>query len=271
MHAFLASTILMEKNNRISVGFMNLKLYCSSMHNDDESSTPAAPDVAEEEKRRSKLVVLCGMVAAFATILPTPVSAILLCIELPGFDVLVDRHGLPYIRTVAQLAVAGTMSFFLFDLFYGNTYLPSEHIIPGFLHRYQQSDIPLAMAIGAMGAVLAVAYFLIGGIVKAIANKSKSALDAKFNGNNKYRILILCVVGGTLYGVLGYIFPLTLGDGSYQISTVIGIEGRSISTSVLVASGFAKMLTYWISNEFGFCRRFVLSIVVGLEHWRSGD
>jgi len=61
---------------------------------DDESSTSAAPDVAEEEKRRSKLVVLCGMVAAFATILPTPVSAILLCIELPGFDVLVDRHGL---------------------------------------------------------------------------------------------------------------------------------------------------------------------------------
>ena len=65
---------------------------------EDEENTTTATDngssthdlvllesIQNNAKRRSKLIVLCGMVAAFSTIMPTPASSILLCIETPGF------------------------------------------------------------------------------------------------------------------------------------------------------------------------------------------
>lgn len=204
----------------------------------------------EEEQRRTKLMVLCRMVSAFSTILPTPAAAILLCIELPGFESLSTKHGLPYIKTVAQLTLAGTLSFWIFDTFYGDTYLPETKAVPGFLHKFTHSDLPLATGIGLMGAVLSLAYFLIAGIVKAILGRGiKPKLDTMLN--KQLRILIVSTMGGTLFGLLGYIFPLTLGDGSFQVPAVIA-GGGEISTAVLISSAFAKMLTYWISNECGF-------------------
>merc|ERR1719420_2076211 len=58
------------------------------------------------EKGRSKLMVLCGLVSCFASILPTPISAILLCIELPGFETLSSQHGLEYTKTMVQSTLA---------------------------------------------------------------------------------------------------------------------------------------------------------------------
>ena len=201
------------------------------------------------ESRRTKLIILAGMVAAFSTILPTPASAILLCLELPGFEALTRQHGLPYVRTVSQLKIAGTVSFLVFDYFYDNTYLPTQTLLPGFLHLYSTTDVFVGMFFGVMGAALALVYFITAGITKGLTGKAKIYLDEKI-GKEK-RILILATVGGLLYGVLGYIFPLTVGDGSYQIGTVI-VKGGNISASVLIASLFVKMLTYWISNETGF-------------------
>lgn len=203
----------------------------------------------EEEERRTKLIILCGMVAAFSTILPTPASAILLCVELPGFETLSSKHGLPYLKTISQATVSGTISFLVFDYFFNSTYLSSQAPLPGFLHEYTNADIYIAMGFGVMGAALALSYFVIGGLVKGIVEKVKKALDDKFGKN--CRIVTLGIIGGTIFGTMGYIFPLTLGDGSYQLGTVIR-NGESISTSVLISSAFVKMLTFWVSKECGF-------------------
>lgn len=200
-------------------------------------------------KIRSKLIVLSGMTAAFSTILPTPATAILLCIELPGFETLSKKHGLLYMKTIAQLTISGTLSYWIFDRWYGNTYLPSVPNIPGYIPKFESYDTPLAAGIGLMGSILALSYLLIAGIVKACTSKAKAFLDEKLN--SKIRIVIISTIGGTLFGTLGYIFPLTLGDGSYQLGTIFGTAGSNISTSVLIASSFAKMLTYWISEETG--------------------
>ena len=221
-------------------------------HSSDKPQSASTTDddsPSQDESRRTKLIILAGTVAAFSTILPTPASAILLCLELPGFEALARQHGLPYVRTVSQLTIAGTVSFLVFDYFYDNTYLPTQTLLPGFLHVYSTTDVFIGMFFGVMGAALALVYFLTAGITKGLTGKIKIYLDETI-GKEK-RILILATVGGILYGVLGYIFPLTLGDGSYQIGTAI-VEGGNISASVLVASLFVKMLTYWISNETGF-------------------
>mmetsp|Transcript_25529 Transcript_25529/g.73828 ORF Transcript_25529/g.73828 Transcript_25529/m.73828 type:complete len:431 (+) Transcript_25529:2-1294(+) len=218
-----------------------------------ETTSPAADENTEEEdvveSRRTKLIILAGMVAAFSTILPTPASTILLCLELPGFESLTKEHGLPYVKTVSQLTIAGTVSFLVFDHFYDNTYLATQRLLPGFLHQYATSDVFIGIFFGVLGAALALAYFVTAGITKGVTGKAKIYLDEKVG--KERRIVLLATIGGTLFGLLGYIFPLTLGDGSYQIGTVI-VGGGNISAAVLVSSAFVKMLTFWISNETGF-------------------
>jgi len=58
----------------------------------NETNTNKQEKLEDNEKKRSKLIVLSGKTAAFSTILPTPVTAILLCIELPGFETLSSKH-----------------------------------------------------------------------------------------------------------------------------------------------------------------------------------
>ena len=47
------------------------------------------------------------------------------------------------------------------------------------------------------------------------------------------------------------VFPLTIGDGSDQLSTVLSSQ-KEIGNSVLAASAFAKMFTYHVCKEAGF-------------------
>jgi len=51
--------------------------------------------------------------------------------------------------------------------------------------------------------------------------------------------------------VLGYLFPLTMGDGSFQLQGIIS-SSKEIGSDVLAVSCFANMLTFWISMESGF-------------------
>jgi H+/Cl- antiporter ClcA len=63
--------------------------------------------------------------------------------------------------------------------------------------------------------------------------------------------VIITTVGGAIYGSLMYVFPLTLGDGSVQLGTVLKYPSE-IGNDVLAASVFAKLLSYWICAECGF-------------------
>ena len=53
---------------------------------------------------------------------------------------------------------------------------------------------------------------------------------------------------------MGYILPLTPGDGGFQMNAVMtsGSIGTEIPSSILVVSSYAKMFCYWISVETGF-------------------
>lgn len=96
---------------------------------------------------------------------------------------------------------------------------------------------------------LVVPYFCFAGIVKLTKVKLKAYIDAKFG--DKVRIVLMATIGGLFYGIVGYILPLTPGDGSYQMPAVLQ-TGYEIEPSVLVVSAYGKMFTYWISTEFGF-------------------
>eukprot|EP00567_Pseudictyota_dubia_P011585 CAMPEP_0197447012 /NCGR_PEP_ID=MMETSP1175-20131217/11771_1 /TAXON_ID=1003142 /ORGANISM="Triceratium dubium, Strain CCMP147" /LENGTH=558 /DNA_ID=CAMNT_0042978193 /DNA_START=155 /DNA_END=1831 /DNA_ORIENTATION=+ len=226
---------------------------------DAERRRQRALQQKEDDKVRSKLFILSGMVAAFSTILPSPASAILLCIEVPSFERLSKEHNLPYIKTVSQLTVSGLVSYLVFEHFKGQTYIPPVKEIPGFVHEYTNTDLLLALGFGTMGAALGLCYFVIAGLTKALVRVLRTKLEDRFG--KKLRIVVLCLLGGTIYGALGYIFPLTLGSGEFQFPALLGYR-NSISTPVLVASTFAKMLTFHVSNESGLVGGLFLPLLI---------
>ena len=83
-------------------------------------------------------------------------------------------------------------------------------------------------------------------------NKLKSRIETKFG--KEIRIVIMTTLGGLIFGIVGYILPLTPGDGGFQMNAVMtsGTIGTEIPSSILVVSSYAKMFCYWISVETGF-------------------
>jgi H+/Cl- antiporter ClcA len=110
--------------------------------------------------------------------------------------------------------------------------------------------VGLAILFGVCTPLALVFPFLFfAAIVKFLAVKLKTYLNSKFG--NKARIVFMAFLGGLIFGVIGYILPLTPGDGNYQMDAVVQ-HGSQIASSVLIISAYGKMFTYWVSTEFGF-------------------
>lgn len=102
---------------------------------------------------------------------------------------------------------------------------------------------------GIMGALLAVYYVGCQLMVKVAFRPLKKAAK-RIVGERAGRVVV-AVVGGTLYGVIGWALPLTMGDGSFQLVAPISYASK-IDNGVLAASCFLNILCFWISVESGF-------------------
>jgi H+/Cl- antiporter ClcA len=122
--------------------------------------------------------------------------------------------------------------------------------IPGVLD-YNPPNYMFCVGIlyGIMGALLAVYYVACQLLVKAAFHPLKKAAK-RIIGERAGRVVV-AVVGGTLYGVVGWALPLTMGDGSFQLVAPIS-DASEIDTAVLAASCFLNIFTYWVSVESGF-------------------
>eukprot|EP00986_Skeletonema_menzelii_P014886 scaffold10534_cov150-Skeletonema_menzelii.AAC.5 len=209
----------------------------------------AEADVCAETKRR-KLLVLSACVSAFATMLPTPASSVMFCLELMGAAAFVTQ-GFLWTGSVVQLGLAGTVSNLVYTSLASYTYINVEATFPGYNHQSMKwKNIGVAVLFALCTPFcLVIPYFVFAGITKFSKVKLQAFLESKFG--DKGRIVFMATLGGVIYGLIGYILPLTPGDGSYQMAIVIE-RGSEIESSVLVVSAYAKMLTYWVSAEYGF-------------------
>jgi len=92
---------------------------------DDEVSS-------EREEKRRKLYILSAIVSAFATMLPTPASSVMFCIELMGAARFVGAHGFVYTGTIVQLGLAGTVSNLIYTSVEEYTLIKVENPYPGY-------------------------------------------------------------------------------------------------------------------------------------------
>ncbi|GAX81521.1 hypothetical protein CEUSTIGMA_g8949.t1 [Chlamydomonas eustigma] len=197
---------------------------------------------------RRKLYVVASISGAFSAFLPSPFTSTLITTEL---GVPPHEWGISCLHMVTLYSVAATAGFLVYYAIQGYTYLNPQALYKSASSAtlYNQNYVFIGVLFGFMGASLAVCFFLIGGIVKNVVSKIKAAVEARVG--RWPRVVIIAILGGTFYGVFMYVFPLTIGDGSVQLSTVLSEPG-AIGSSVLAASCFAKMLTYHVCNQTGF-------------------
>lgn len=175
-----------------------------------------------DEDRRYKYYVLAGMSAGFTGFLPSPILAVMMTWELgipPAFWELNQLHALTLFTMAAVPAAA-----VFFALEETTLYDPLNIQIPN-ADDYNPSKYAFAFGIlfGIMGALLAIVYHMICNLVRfAFLYPKKYA--SKYCGP-KIGSIAINTLGGVLYGTLGYVMPLTMGDGAFQIQGIIANSG----------------------------------------------
>lgn len=175
-----------------------------------------------DEDRRYKYYVLAGMSAGFTGFLPSPILAVMMTWELgipPAFWGINQLHAL---TLFAMAAVPAAAVFFAIEE--TTLYDPLNIQVPN-ADEYNPTKYAFAIGIlfGIMGALLAIVYYLICNFVRfAFVYPKKYA--SKYFGP-KIGSIVINTLGGVLYGTLGYVMPLTMGDGAFQIQGIIASSG----------------------------------------------
>ncbi len=197
---------------------------------------------------RHKYFVLAGMASGFTGFLPSPILAVIMTWELGISPALWGLNQVHFLTLLIMGAVPAAAAFFAIED--TTIYDPLLLAIPD-AADYNPSKYAFAVGIvfGVMGAGLAIAYYFISVSVRLAFVYPKMFAQKWFG--KRIGSIVINVIGGILYGVLGYLFPLTMGDGSFQLQGIIS-SSKEIGSDVLAVSCFANMLTFWISMESGF-------------------
>lgn len=202
----------------------------------------------QDKMTRYKYYVLSGMAAGFTGFLPSPILAVMMTWELGISPALWGLNQVHFLTLLVMGAVPAAATFFAIED--TTIYDPLLLEIPN-AESYNPSKYAFAVGIlfGFMGAGMAISYHLICNLVRLLFVYPKK-YTSKWFGKRMGSIFIN-ILGGVLYGVLGYLFPLTMGDGSFQLQGIISSTAQ-IGSNVLAVSCFANMFTFWISMETGF-------------------
>ena len=197
---------------------------------------------------RHKYYVLAGMAAGFTGFLPSPILAVIMTWELGISPAMWGLNQVHFLTLLVMGAVPAAATFFAIED--TTLYDPLLLSIPN-AEQYNPSKYAFAVGIlfGFMGAGLGIAYYFVSVVVRLAFVYPKQYARTWFG--KRIGSIVINVIGGILYGVLGYLFPLTMGDGSFQLQGIIS-SASEIGSDVLAVSCFANMLTFWISMESGF-------------------
>lgn len=198
--------------------------------------------------KRKKVYILSSMSAAFTAFLPSPLLAVMMTWELgipPAFWGMNQVHAL---TLFVMSSVPAAAVFFAIEK--STIYDPINLAIPESSDfSASKWDFAFGICYGVMGACLAIAYYIVCNLVRTALIYPKKWAGKYLGG--KAGPVCINVMGGVIYGTLGYLFPLTMGDGSFQLQGIIQ-NSQAIGSPVLACSCFANMISFWVSMETGF-------------------
>ena len=195
--------------------------------------------------RRSAIAAFVGMSGAMGALIPSPFIAVLLMHELsvtsrPGDSRLNAAVTTPlvsyidgvedpataqhdFMEQISLAGVAAAAGFAVFKSLQPLTYLGEPKQVPFALFEFSQFEIwhiPAAVPLGIVGGIMGIFALVVLGASRKIC---KRVSDRLINfGTEPWMVkLAMPALGGFLIGVIGVMYPLTLGDGTAQLSHVI--------------------------------------------------
>jgi H+/Cl- antiporter ClcA len=178
----------------------------------------------------TKATTLSGIGGAFGGLFSSPLMAVILVLEvaLPSRSV----TGKAFYATV----VSSSISFGIYFAIAGSVFL-GIYEVP----TYAFEDWHLLAGVG-LGLLAALVVVVTVGVTKVVK---------QLFGQLQVPDVVRPVIGGVTFGLVGVVLPLTLFTGSDQLSIILENVG-ALGIWLLVATLFAKMVTFAVSSASGF-------------------
>lgn len=106
-------------------------------------------------------------------------------------------------------------------------------------YEYEDWNLLVGFGLGLLSVVVVLLTFAIVAATKRLI------------AGSKVPSLLLPVIGGLLFGLVGWVLPLTNFTGSDQLDTVLQ-NGSALGVALLVAILIGKMFTFAVSSGTGF-------------------
>jgi len=178
----------------------------------------------------SQVNTLAGFAGAYGGLFSSTVIVVMFILE-------VARSGGPRMtKTLVATIISSSVSFGIYFVVGGAFFLDAYQV-----PAYTFEDWQLLAGVG-LGLFAAVVVTLLATVTKVAAG---------LFGRIKVPAVLMPVIGGLLFGVIGVVLPLTMFTGSDQLKTVMG-TGGALGTGLLAALVVGKILTFAISEASGF-------------------
>lgn len=178
----------------------------------------------------TKEQALSGMAGAFGGLFSSPLLASILVLEISSPPR--SRGGKTFFGTI----VASSVSFGLYFAIAGSVFL-DLYAVPQY--DYETWNLLAGVGLGLLSVVVVLATLTFAGATKRLL------------GGLKIPSMVLPVIGGLLFGLVGWVLPLTNFTGSDQLDTVLK-NGSALGAALLIAILVGKMFTFAVSSATGF-------------------
>eukprot|EP00475_Leptophrys_vorax_P009748 TRINITY_DN16454_c0_g1_i1.p1 TRINITY_DN16454_c0_g1~~TRINITY_DN16454_c0_g1_i1.p1 ORF type:complete len:503 (-),score=143.50 TRINITY_DN16454_c0_g1_i1:57-1565(-) len=230
-------------------------------------ATLVCEDILHLPEEEVHVNVLTGFASSFGGLFPNPLTAVLLIIELGN----PPKH---FMSMLTLQAMSALISFAILYSLSDETFLgPPGQVAPSDLqYSFKAYDMGISALIGMVSAFIGLIAIVFVAIFKKIGTRI-----ASIKGFEHLAVLVLPVLAGIIYGGIGIISPLTLGDGSDQIGPIVAFGGDEFPVGLVIGTLFLKMLTLAVCTGFGLYGGFVFPLllmgaIVGTltHHWIGG-
>ena len=178
----------------------------------------------------TKEQAISGMAGAFGGLFSSPLLASILVLEISAPPR--RRSGNTFFGSI----VASSVSFGLYFAIAGSVFLD--------LYEVPQYDYETWNLLAGVG-------FGLLSVVVVLATLAVAAATKRLLSGMKIPSLVLPVIGGLLFGLVGWVLPLTNFTGSDQLDTVLK-NGSALGVALLIAILVGKMFTFAVSSATGF-------------------
>jgi H+/Cl- antiporter ClcA len=177
--------------------------------------------------------VYSGILSAWGGLFTTPFATVIMPLELA------HQQTPAYYAMLIVVAAAAVTGFSVFYAVSGNTFAGVLRILDLQDYSLKLWHLVLAIALGVLGAVLALIFGLLLRFFKRLA--------APLNNQP----IIRGTIGGFLLGLLGMALPLTLFLGTSGLKTVTE-QGAQLGLALVIVMVFAKMVATTAAFSTGF-------------------